>query len=273
MRYQSFFGCRRLTAAMLAAAITTTGSFADRADAQERVSDGMRAPTIGATPFGGDAPPAAASSSTPSVEGQYYSDAPTMNFSDSGYDMSGYAEPCTACESGCSKEDKEAATKKMKGAFKGLFYDNDFSYLSDPCYDGPRYFSDQFKNMETRFGTFSFGGETRLRYMDERNFRGLGLTGNDDDYLLQRQRYYANWKINDTFRVYGELLDANSSFEDFNPRPIDENDLDVQNLFLDVKLWDNGTSSLTARGGRQELLYGSQRTRLAIGLGEHPSYV
>ena len=163
----------------------------------------------------------------------------------------------TSC---CSEEDKQAATDKMKSAYAGVFYENDFSYLNDPCYDGPSFYADRFKNIKTRWGTFSFGGETRYRYHDERNHRGLGITGKDDTFWLTRQRLYADWKVNDTLRLYGEVLDANSSGEEFAPRPIEENDLDFLNLFVDVLLLDNGSSKLTARIGRQELLYGAQRT-------------
>ena len=33
--------------------------------------------------------------------------------------------------------------------------------------------------------------------MDEQNIRGLGLTGNDDDFLLQRTRLFVNAKYGD----------------------------------------------------------------------------
>ncbi|WP_146598852.1 alginate export family protein [Novipirellula aureliae] len=162
----------------------------------------------------------------------------------------------TSC---CSVADKKAAYAKMMSAYAGVFYENNFSYLKDPCYEGPSFYSDRFKNIDTRWGTFSFGGETRYRYHDERNLRGLGITGKDDTFWLTRQRLYADWKINDTLRVYGEILDANSSDEEFAPRPIEENDMDFLNLFADVLLLDTGSSKLTARVGRQELLYGVQR--------------
>ncbi|KAA5539698.1 hypothetical protein FYK55_23120 [Roseiconus nitratireducens] len=160
----------------------------------------------------------------------------------------------------CTKKDKEAAMAKMKEAFAGVFYANNFSYLKDPCYDGPEFCGDCLKDIDTACGNLSFGGETRFRFHNERNFRGLGITGRDDNFWLFRQRLYADWKMNDLFRVYGEVLDANSSGETFAPRPIEENDLDIQNLFVDVNLLNQGAQKLTARIGRQELLYGAQRT-------------
>ncbi|TWU15229.1 alginate export family protein [Allorhodopirellula heiligendammensis] len=166
-----------------------------------------------------------------------------------------------ACLSAAEVKEKQAAAMaQMKNAYAGVFYANNFSYLEDPYYNGPRFFSDHFKNMHTRYGTLSLGGESRYRYHNERNFRGLGITGNDDTFWLTRNRLYADWHINETFRVYAETLDANSGGEVFAPRPIEENDFDIQNLFVDVKLLDGPDGSLTARIGRQELLYGAQRT-------------
>ena len=164
---------------------------------------------------------------------------------------------------GQSKQEKLEA--QMKGAYKGLFYANDFSYLQDPCYNGPYFLGDNLKGLCC--GKLDIGGEVRARYHNERNFRarvpglrgagpsGLGLTTNDDDFWLTRLRLFANYRINETFRVYGEYLYADSAGEEFNNRPIEENRGEIQNLFLDTKLTDN----LVLRLGRQELLYGNQR--------------
>ncbi|MEM6365019.1 MAG: alginate export family protein [Planctomycetota bacterium] len=165
--------------------------------------------------------------------------------------------PPTKC---CTKDDKAAATAAMKSAYAGLFYANNFSYLTDPCYDGPSFCGEPLKDIKTDFGTWSFGGETRFRYHNERNHRGVGITGRDDNFWLYRQRLYADWKLNDCLRVYAEGLHAESYGETFNPRPIEENDFDIQNLFVDVKLLDEDCGKLVARVGRQELLYGAQRT-------------
>jgi hypothetical protein len=159
-----------------------------------------------------------------------------------------------------TKKKKEAALAKLNSAYAGVYYNNDFSYLNDPYYDGPRYFSDNFKNLQTPLGSLDLGGETRYRYHNERNHRGVGITGRDDNFWLSRQRYYADWKPCDDIRVFGEMLNANSMGEQFNPRPIEENDLDFLNLFVDVKLFDGDNGKFTARIGRQELLYGAQRT-------------
>ncbi|QDV65188.1 alginate export family protein [Crateriforma conspicua] len=171
------------------------------------------------------------------------------------------AASCNCCQTTCcTKEKKEAATKAMKSAFAGVFYANKFDYLNDPCYDGPSFCGDCLKGMSTPLGTLSLGGETRFRYHNERNHRGVGITGRDDNFWLFRQRLYADWKLNDMVRFYAEGLHAESMGEQFNARPIEVNNMDFLNLFVDVNLLSGDAGKLTARLGRQELLYGAQRT-------------
>lgn len=161
---------------------------------------------------------------------------------------------CNSCSTqGGSKKAKAKATAAMKGAFKGVFYANNYSYLDNRYYDGPEFIGDGLKGMLC--DKLDVGGEVRLRYHDENNFRGLGLTGRDDTFLLTRYRMFANLRINEIFRVYGEYLYADSGGEFYNNRPIEVNRGEIQNLFLDTKL----TDSLLLRLGRQELLFADQR--------------
>ncbi|MCA9128046.1 MAG: alginate export family protein [Planctomycetales bacterium] len=152
------------------------------------------------------------------------------------------------------KEDLQAA---MKDAYKGVFYANNFSYLDDPSYDGPMFFGDSLKGMAN--GKLDIGGEYRTRFHHENNHRGLGLTGLDDEFWLTRLRLFTNYRITKNIRFYGEYLYADSAGESLAPRPIEENRGEAQNLFVDFKLIDNGSSKVTARVGRQELLLGAQR--------------
>ena len=164
------------------------------------------------------------------------------------------AAPCTCCNSTCcTKKKKKAATGKMKGACQGLFFNNDYSYLNDPCYDGPEFCGDALKGLAC--GKLDIGGEARIRFHSEENHRGLGLTGRDDNFWLTRYRTFANYRMNDTFRFYGEYLYADSAGETFGNRPIEENRGEIQNLFFDTQLTDRTSLRL----GRQELLLGDQR--------------
>lgn len=172
---------------------------------------------------------------------------------------------CSDCTSaggcGCAAKKKPNPCAK---SHKGVFYANDFSYLNDPNYCGCC-FGDQFKLMPVgecgQWGTVDVGGQFRLRYHHEEGMgQRAGATRFQDttnDFMLSRLRLYTNWEINDWARFYAEGIYAGvTSNSAYVPRGIDENNADFLNLFFDVKM----TDSLTVRLGRQELLYGAQRT-------------
>ena len=146
----------------------------------------------------------------------------------------------------------EELKKKVAGAYKDAFYLNDFSYLGDPGYKGSN-LGEALKQIPIGdTGKLDIGGQYRLRYHHEHNMRGLGLTGRDDDFLLDRTRVYFDAKMTRRLRLFVELLDAGSSYENFAPRQIEVNPLDVQNLFADAVIVDSPDGKFTALGGRQE---------------------
>jgi hypothetical protein len=172
------------------------------------------------------------------------------------------AAPNTAAakKAAAAKKKKAADLKKaVAGAYKPVFYDNNFAYIDNPAYKD-WYFGDGLKrNRIGNFATVDIGGQMRSRFHSERNFRGLGLTGVDDKFLLSRTRLFANVEMGQAFRVYGEMIDADSRYENFTPRGIEENKTDMLNLFADLRLWDGTSGDLKFRAGRQELIYGSER--------------
>ena len=165
-----------------------------------------------------------------------------------------------AVDKAAALKKKSADFKKMVAtAYKGVFYDNNFSYIDNPLYD-EHFWGDAFKQIPVCDCTMlDIGGQYRIRQQSERNMRGLGLTGLDDDFLLQRTRLFANLQAGESFRVYAEMLDAQSGYEEFRARGIEEDPCDLQNLFIDAKLLDAADGNLFGRVGRQELLYGSER--------------
>jgi hypothetical protein len=166
------------------------------------------------------------------------------------------AEPC---ECAACQAKRNALKKAVASAYAPLFYNNKFDYLCDPAY-GDHHLGENLKRLcVAESMVLDIGGQYRARYHGERNLRGLGLTGRDDDFLLHRTRLYANLEIGSRVRLYGEMIDADSNGENFAPRGIEVNRADMQNLFADVALFDLLDGDVTARIGRQELLYGSQR--------------
>lgn len=157
----------------------------------------------------------------------------------------------------CTCEQIKAANEKAANAYKGVYYANDFSYLNDPCYQG-HFLGDRLKQLNMpHCGKLDIGGQIRLRYHHELGMKGQRFrAGTDDDFLLTRLRLFGNYKVNDRLRFYVEGFYADSSGESLPPRGTDENFMDFQNLLVDVQLTDD----LLLRVGRQELLYGAQRT-------------
>lgn len=144
-------------------------------------------------------------------------------------------------------------------AHKLLFYDNQFDYLEDPSL-GETYLGDCLKRVRfTPWTTLDLGGQYRLRHHSERNHRGAGLTGLDDDFLLHRTRIYANLELGELARIYAEMNDALSTNETCLPQPMEEDRTELENLFIDVPLLGVRSEGLLVRLGRQELLYGAGR--------------
>jgi Alginate export len=103
---------------------------------------------------------------------------------------------------------------------------------------------------------YSTGGEYWIRYMDEDNSR---LTTTHNTYNLQHVRLFGDLWYSDCLRLYGEYIWADSFGEELPPGPPDVDRGDIQDLFVDVKLMEYEGKPVYVRGGRQELLYGSQR--------------
>ncbi len=104
----------------------------------------------------------------------------------------------------------------------------------------------------------SLAAELRLRVESWSNF---GFERNQDDvFLLGRLLFGTDLRLGDHVRVYVQARSSLSTEINLPGRPpIDVDDLGLQNAFLDVILPLGVEARLTARGGRQELLFGAQR--------------
>jgi hypothetical protein len=161
----------------------------------------------------------------------------------------------TACNCGtaCTCRKLRCAESAMRNAYRCLFFENDFGYLDNPCYGGPSFLGDQLKGLSRH--RVDLGGEARIRFQNETNIAGNGLSGTSDDYWLTRVRLYADYRINDFFRMYGEYLHGGSDAAILPSMPGNRSLDRIQNGFLDTKL----TETLSLRIGRQEQCYGAQR--------------
>ena len=143
--------------------------------------------------------------------------------------------------------------KPPPNPYKGVFYDNDFSYLDNPANE--YYYLGDFMKRRRLWDSvmLDVGGEYRLRQNNQH------VLTRHDNFLLQRTRIYGDLHVDGWFRTYIEAIDATSAWENLVPRLIDENRFDALNLFSDLRIVDGDRGNLWLRGGRQELLYGSER--------------
>lgn len=146
-------------------------------------------------------------------------------------------------------------TLKGQYKFQNLRFNDDFKFLANDTV------SDWYKKFKyTKLGTvpssfISQGGEVRYLFQHYTNEDWGSVPAERYNSFYTRFLYHTDIHISKYFRVFGQL---NSSFAIGRVTPIrtiDQNVLDIQQLFFDV----NPTNHLSFRFGRQELLYGIQR--------------
>lgn len=150
------------------------------------------------------------------------------------------------------------ANRSYAQSFKLMRYDENYEYLKDSS----RNFYEQVKYIQlSAEGTswLSFGGEARYEYVDFNNEDWGRLNIGHNNFLLQRYDLHADIHLNKRLRVFAQLRSAIQDGRINGSRPIDEDHLNVQNLFLDAVVYQKEDKAITMRLGRQEIDYGSGR--------------
>ncbi|SFD75215.1 Alginate export [Chitinophaga sp. CF118] len=143
-------------------------------------------------------------------------------------------------------------------SFKLMRYDENYSILKDSS----KNFYDHIKFIPLSGDKkiyLSFGGEARFEYAAFNNEDWGKMNTGHNNFLLQRYDLHADLHIGSNVRIFSQLRSALEGGRKNGPRPIDEDQLNVQNLFVDVVAWKHQDKSLTFRAGRQEIDYGSGR--------------
>ncbi|PJR04061.1 alginate export family protein [Avrilella dinanensis] len=150
-------------------------------------------------------------------------------------------------------------TQFAKGQKNKLMrYDEDYSGLKDST----RIFYNKIKYTQLSGNKqiyLSLGGEARgeLNYAMNEDWGEINIRR--DIFFLQRYNLHADLHIGDHIRIFGQLRSGLEDGRKTGPRRIDEDKLNVQNLFVDFVPYKETDKSLTLRLGRQELRYGSGR--------------
>ncbi len=107
----------------------------------------------------------------------------------------------------------------------------------------------------------SFGGHLRARTETYDNFAFGAPADADDSFFVYRALFHADWHFGEKLRVFSEIKHADISGRDLpgGARPIDEDEAEIQQLFIDYKFATSADSSLTLRVGRQEYGFGKSR--------------
>jgi len=142
-------------------------------------------------------------------------------------------------------------------------WNEDYSYLHDPAKRTD--FLDRLKYIplgDDPQTYLSFGGSARYRYelFNNNNF-GAGPQ-DDDGFHLTRLLAHADLHLGPMLRGFVQIKSSMVDGREGGPRPIDADEFDVQQAFVDVKLplpVGRDDVSVTLRGGRQDLLFGAQR--------------
>ena len=154
----------------------------------------------------------------------------------------------------------EAGADLSPPPFKQLRYDESYAYLREPSHPSDYLDAIKFLPLNTSGSAYmTLGGEIRERYEYYHNSLWGRGPQDDDGYVLQRYMFHADAHLGDYVRAFAQLKSGLEDGRNGGPRPTDEDEADLHQAFLDVRVPWSDSDSLTLRAGRQELAYGSSR--------------
>ena len=123
--------------------------------------------------------------------------------------------------------------------------------------------NDWLRSESGLFEKWDIGAQSRIRYEIKENagsfpnfdFRREGVA-NDNSYLDLRERVHLGWLPCSWFTIYGEGRDSSSIGDHRHPSP-DTDRFDLHQGF--IRVGDASKFPVTAKIGRQELVYGDER--------------
>jgi hypothetical protein len=153
-----------------------------------------------------------------------------------------------------------ASLKSEPPAYLPLRYDEDFSSLRNPSRQNDPLDAVKFIPLGSEPGEWlTIGGESRTRYeYFDHTLWGQGPQ-DDNGFWLQRTMLHADLHLSETLRIFAQLKSGLEGGREGGPRPPDEDRLDLNQAFVDVKTEPSAPVALTLRAGRQELGFGSSR--------------
>jgi hypothetical protein len=143
-------------------------------------------------------------------------------------------------------------------AFKPLRYEEDNAKFKNDSSGSP-YRKVKYIALDTNSSYLSLGGEVRYQYFKYKN-PGWGTEPKDrDGFLLKRILAHADVHIGKRVRIFSQIQSSLIAGSVGPKSPVDENPLNMHQLFVDFSLSKKMEKSILLKLGRQELSYGSQR--------------
>jgi len=152
------------------------------------------------------------------------------------------------------------AAKNTPPVFQKLRFNEDYSYLGRKKTPLSIYERLKFIPINDSKETFlSLSGEMRQRYSYTKNPLFGENPQDKKGVWLGRFTLGGDLKIGPRLRLFGQLYSALQAGRKDGPSPVDEDKLEWQNAFFDFNSSFTETTTLTFRGGRQEIQLGSGR--------------
>jgi hypothetical protein len=151
-----------------------------------------------------------------------------------------------------------------------LRYIEDYAYLRNPAARTGAWW-EPFKYVPLNQSGevyLTTGLEVRARYESYTNNLWGGASAPDDSYVWLRAMPLADLHLGSHVRVFGQFITAFAEGMQDGPSPIDEDRFDLLQGFADLQLPLRTNATVTLRGGRELLAYGSERL---IGLRYGPN--
>jgi len=159
-----------------------------------------------------------------------------------------------------ARADGPVAAPVVPPAHTALTYDEDYSYLKDPAVRNNIVDHLKFIPLDPTGNAYlTLGGQFRDRYEYFNNYLFGKGPQSDDGYNLIRGLFDADLHLGPYLRLFTEGITATEQGRDGGPRPSDVNNIDLYQAFADFIVPLGTDASLTARGGRQVMVFGAQR--------------
>jgi len=143
--------------------------------------------------------------------------------------------------------------------FRPLRYDEDYATFGKDTLNN-WYHHLKYRHLDKLSKTYlSLGGEIRYQYFYYHN-PGWGQEPKDQDgFVLSRFLAHADLHYGKRLRLFTQLQGSLVSGTVSENTPVNQNPLDLHQLFFDYLIFNKDQKKLLIRFGRQELSYGSQR--------------